>query len=99
MKYGQLLFPSSVWPSNTRVLALIIRSYCRCWGFPMFRILEILRLLAPLLGVIMLISYRHRASEPAMWGIAGALAGAVGSFVGFFSPRSRLLGEGEVSGI
>lgn len=29
----------------------------------MFRILEILRLLAPLLGVIMLISYRHRAQN------------------------------------
>lgn len=64
----------------------------------MFRILEILGLLAPLLGVIVLIIYRHRASQPAMWGIAGALAGAVASFVGFVSPRLTLLVDGEASG-
>ncbi|TCP52016.1 hypothetical protein EV191_106180 [Tamaricihabitans halophyticus] len=64
----------------------------------MFRVLEIIGVLAPIVGIVVLLIYRRRAMTGVVWGIAGALMAAIASLVGFAGPRLSLFSGGTSSG-
>lgn len=64
----------------------------------MFRILEVVGMLAPVAGIVVMCVYRRRAATGVAWGVVGAVAALVASAVGFLGPRLSLLGGGMDSG-
>lgn len=57
----------------------------------MLRVLEVVGLLAPLVGVVALVMYRRRLGVALGWGIAGCLCALAGSAVSLIGPRVALL--------
>lgn len=53
----------------------------------MFRVLEIVGLLAPIGGTILLFLYRKRSRSAFVWGITACVLGIIASGVGFFGTR------------
>ncbi|KXO91303.1 hypothetical protein [Tsukamurella pseudospumae] len=64
----------------------------------MFRILEVVGMLAPVAGIVIMVIYRRRATAGVVWGVAGAIVALIASVVGFLGPRLSLLGGGTDSG-
>lgn len=67
--------------SNTNVL-----------GELMFRIVELIGLLAPLAGIVLLVLYRRRAVSGAAWGIAGCSLALLASAIGLSGEGLAALG-------
>ncbi|MCF2586473.1 hypothetical protein [Brevibacterium sp. UCMA 11752] len=59
----------------------------------MFRILELVGLLAPAAGVVLLVIYRRRATVGAGWGIAGCVVALLASGVGIADTRLAAIGS------
>lgn len=58
----------------------------------MFRLIELIGLLAPFAGIALLIHYRRRAAGGAGWGIAGCSVAMIASVVGLGGERLAALG-------
>lgn len=57
----------------------------------MVRVLEVVGLLAPLIGVVVLVCYRRRIGVALPWGVLGCLCAVAGSAVSLIGPRAALL--------
>lgn len=69
----------------------------------MFRVLEIVGLLAPIGGAILLLLYRRRSQSAFGWGITACVLGIAASAIGFFGTRISILsafkGDEGVEGV
>lgn len=61
--------------------------------------MEIVGMLAPVAGIVVLFWYRRRAPRAVLVGILGALFAAAGSVVGFIGGRAAYFGGGGLEGI
>lgn len=57
----------------------------------MFRVLEIVGLLAPIGGTILLLLYRKRSPSAFAWGITACVLGIIASGIGFFGTRISIV--------
>lgn len=53
----------------------------------MLRILEVIGLIAPLIGVVLLVLYRKRSRPAFAWGMAGSVLGILASLIGLLGKR------------
>lgn len=63
------------------------------------KIVELLGLLAPVVGAVVLILYRRRAPGPVAIGLAGCVAAGAASVVGLVGSRAIFFGGGGVEGM
>lgn len=65
----------------------------------MLKLMEIIGMLAPVAGIVVLFWYRRRAPRAVLLGILGALFAAAGSVVAFIGGRVAYFGGGGLAGI
>lgn len=65
----------------------------------MLKLMEIIGMLAPVAGIVVLFWYRRRAPRAVLLGVLGALFAAAGSVVAFIGGRAAYFGGGGLEGI